>query len=46
MKVKALIDCVGVGYALKAGETAEVKKEIGQKLIKFGYVTEVKKVKK
>lgn len=42
MKVKALLDCVGVGYDLKTGETAELQKDLGIKLVKFGYVEEVK----
>jgi hypothetical protein len=45
MKVKALIDCVGVGYDLKKGDTAELPKTLAQKLIRFGYVEEVKKAK-
>ncbi|WP_187252125.1 MULTISPECIES: hypothetical protein [unclassified Geobacillus] len=45
MKVKALIDCVGVGYDLKAGEEANLPKELAEKLIRFGYVEEVKKSK-
>lgn len=45
MKVKALIDCVGVGYNLKAGEEAELAKQLAEKLIRFGYVEEVKKAK-
>lgn len=46
MKVKALIDCVGIGYNLKVGEIADLKKEIAEKLIKFGYVEEIKSSKK
>jgi len=42
MKVKALIDCVGLGYELKTDEKTELKKELAEKLIKFGYVEEVK----
>jgi hypothetical protein len=42
MKVQALIDCVGIGYDLKAGETADLPKELASKLIQFGYVEEVK----
>lgn len=45
MKVKALINCVGVGYDLKTGEVAELRKEIAEKLIKFNYVEEVKSTK-
>lgn len=50
MRVKALIDCVGVGYNLKKGEEADLSKKLAEKLVKFGYVEEVKsketKVKK
>lgn len=42
MKVKALIDCVGLGYNLKVDEQKELKKPLAEKLIKFGYVEEVK----
>lgn len=42
MKVKALIDCVGMGYDLKKGEVTELNKTLADKLIKFGYVEEVK----
>lgn len=42
MKVKALINCVGVGYDLKTGDNADIKKDLAEKLIKFGYVEEVK----
>ncbi|MDQ0414229.1 hypothetical protein [Mesobacillus stamsii] len=42
MKVKAIIDCVGYGYDLKVGETTELNKELADKLIRFGYVEEVK----
>lgn len=45
MIVKALIDCVGLGYALKAEETAELNKKLAEKLITFGYVEEVKQPK-
>lgn len=46
MKVKALIDCVGIGYDLKIGETAELNKTVAEKLIRFGYVEEVKSTRK
>lgn len=46
MKVKALIDCVGVGYNLKAGEEAELAKQLAEKLIRFGYVEKIEKSKK
>ncbi|MED1906763.1 hypothetical protein [Cytobacillus firmus] len=42
MKVKALVDCVGIGYELKVGDTAGLSKELAEKLIMFGYVQEVK----
>ncbi|MED4206589.1 hypothetical protein [Neobacillus mesonae] len=45
MKVKALIDCVGVGYDLKTGDTANLKKELAEKLILFEYVEEIKEKK-
>lgn len=45
MKVKALIDCVGVGYNLKKGDEATLPKNLAEKLIRFGYVEEVKKAK-
>lgn len=46
MKIKALIDCVGVGYGLKVGETADLNKELAEKLIGFRYVEEVKAIRK
>lgn len=46
MKVKALVDCVGIGYNLKTGEIVELKKELAEKLIKFNYVEEVKATRK
>jgi len=46
MKVKAKIDCVGKGYDLKTGDTANLKKELAEKLIKFNYVEEVKTTRK
>lgn len=45
MKVKALHDCVGLGYDLKAGDTADLDKKLANKLISFGYVEEVKEPK-
>ena len=45
MKVQALVDCVGVGYNLKAGDIADLPKTLAEKLIRFGYVEEVKKSK-
>lgn len=42
MKIKAKIDCTGVGYEnFKAGETRNVKKEIAEKLLKFRYAEKV-----
>lgn len=38
MKVKALINCVGLGYDLKIGDISELNKNLAEKLIKFGYV--------
>lgn len=46
MKVKALINCIGLGYNLKTGDTAQLNKELAEKLIKFGYVEEVKTTRK
>jgi hypothetical protein len=45
MKVKALIDCVGVGYNLKTGDTTELHKNLAKKLVQFGYVEEIKQPK-
>ncbi|GAB6891103.1 hypothetical protein [Geobacillus stearothermophilus] len=45
MKVKALIDCVGIGYDLKKDDEANLPKELAEKLIRFGYAEEVKKSK-
>lgn len=42
MKVKALVNCLGVGYDLKVGDNAELDKKLADKLINFGYVEEVK----
>lgn len=46
MKVKAIINCVGIGYDLKIGEEAELKQELADLLIKFKYVEEIKSPKK
>lgn len=46
MKVKALIDCIGIGYDLKIGEEAELKNELAELLLRFKYVEEVKTSKK
>jgi hypothetical protein len=45
LKVKALIDCVGVGYELKKGDEANLPKSLAEKLVRFGYAEEVKKPK-
>lgn len=45
MKVKALIDCTGLGYKMKQGEEYEVDEKIGKKLIDFSYVEEVKQTR-
>jgi len=41
MKVEAIINCCGIGYDLKAGDKADLKKELAEVLIKFEYVKEV-----
>lgn len=46
MKVKAIINCVGIGYDLKVGQEIELKKETADLLLKFDYVEEVKTSKK
>ncbi|MGE6513367.1 hypothetical protein [Lysinibacillus sphaericus] len=46
MKVKALIDCVGRQYNLKANEEVTLDKNIANKLIEFGYVQEIKVARK
>lgn len=46
MKIKALIECVGNGYDLKIGDEITLDKSIANKLISFGYVEEVKTVRK
>lgn len=45
MKVKALIDCVGIGYDLKVGDTADLSVELANVLIDFSYVEEIKTLK-
>lgn len=42
MKIKALVNCIGLGYDLKEGDVAELDNELAKKLIKFKYVEEVK----
>jgi hypothetical protein len=47
MKITALINCNGIGYEnFNEGETRDIKKEIAETLINFGYAEEVKKGKK
>lgn len=46
MKVRALIDCVGKGYNLKANEEVVLDKEVAKKLIDFAYVEEIKTSRK
>jgi hypothetical protein len=46
MKVKAIINCVGIGYDLKVGQEIELKNETAELLLKFNYVEELKPSKK
>lgn len=46
MKVKALINCVGIGYDLKKGDETELKEELADLLLRFKYIAEVKPLKK
>jgi hypothetical protein len=46
VEVKALIDCVGLGYDLKVNDTVQLNKKLAEKLIRFGYVEEVKTIQK
>jgi len=46
MKVKAIIDCIGIGYKFKKDEIKELKKETAELLLKFKYVEESKTSKK
>lgn len=41
MKVKALIDCKGIGYNFKKDETGIINKKLATKLIDFNYVKEI-----
>ena len=41
MKVEALLDICGIGYNLKKGEKADLKKELAELLIRFDHVKEV-----
>lgn len=42
MKVKVLIRCKGVNYDLQVGDITNINKELAGKLIKFGYIQEIK----
>lgn len=43
MKVKATINCIGVGYEFKKGEVKEItNKKTAEKLLNIGYVEEIK----
>lgn len=46
MKVKCLVSCAGEGYNLKVDEIADIDDKVAEKLIKFGYVEEIKEDKK
>jgi hypothetical protein len=46
MKVKALINCIGIGYEFNKGEVKDLKKETAELLLKFKYVEEIKTSKK
>lgn len=47
MKVKAFVDCNGYGYEdFKAGEERNVRKEIAELLINFGYAESVEPKRK
>lgn len=41
MKVKALIECEGLGYSLDKDDIVELKPELAEKLVRFGYVEKV-----
>lgn len=43
MKVKALLDIVGIGYELKKDEETEMNNKLAKFLIGFGHVEEVRK---
>jgi len=45
MKVRALMDCEGIGYRLKKGEEADLPEKTAKLLIKFVYAKEVKRKK-
>lgn len=45
MKVKALINCVGLGYSMEQGKEYEIDNKLAQKLINFSYVEEIKPVR-
>ena len=46
MKVKALINCVGIGYDLKKGDETELNDKLAALLLRFKYIEEVKASKK
>ena len=46
MKVKALINCVGIGYDLKKGDETELNESVAELLLRFKYIVEVKPLKK
>lgn len=47
MKIKSIVNCNGVGYEnFNSGETRDIKKEIAETLIEFGYAEEIEKGKK
>lgn len=41
IKVKVLIDCVGVGYDLKTEQVVELNETLAKELIAFNYVEKV-----
>lgn len=46
MKVKTLINCIGIGYDLKKGDETELNNKLAKLLLRFKYVEEVKTSKK
>lgn len=46
MKVKVLVDCVGVGFDFKKGQEINLDKKLAEKLLKFGYVEQVQEKEK
>jgi len=42
MKIKCIRNCTGIGYEdFKKGQTRNLKKDLANKLISFGYVAQV-----